>query len=77
MDYVQFENPEMLNDFISAWRATGHQRFGYLYGRYDVYDQVRCVTRRLVHSAKCRPRKLVADVCRELLVTSVRGTSFE
>lgn len=42
MDYVQFENPEMLNDFITAWRLTGHQRVGYLYGRYEVYDQVRC-----------------------------------
>jgi len=30
----------MVDSFISFWRSTGLQRFGYLYGRYEPYDEV-------------------------------------
>lgn len=38
IDHVEFERSELVNDFIEAWRSTGTQRFGYLYGRYSKHD---------------------------------------
>ncbi|CAF3342319.1 unnamed protein product [Rotaria socialis] len=35
-----FENGNMVNRFLEYWRSSGHQRFGFLYGRYEVYDGV-------------------------------------
>ena len=40
VDHVEFETSEIVNQFISAWRQTGVQRFGYLYGRYEPYTEV-------------------------------------
>lgn len=34
VDHVEFEDPKMLDNFIGAWRATGRQRCGYLFGKY-------------------------------------------
>ena len=30
----------MVNRFLNYWRSSGHQRIGFLYGRYEVYDGV-------------------------------------
>ncbi len=30
----------MVNRFLNYWRLSGHQRIGFLYGRYEVYDGV-------------------------------------
>lgn len=38
MDYVEFECRELLDAFLRAWRDSGVQRAGYLYGRYEPYD---------------------------------------
>lgn len=35
-----FENGNMVNRFLNYWRSCGHQRIGFLYGRYEVYDGV-------------------------------------
>eukprot|EP00047_Mylnosiga_fluctuans_P005336 m.239897 g.239897 ORF g.239897 m.239897 type:complete len:584 (-) comp13565_c0_seq1:267-2018(-) len=40
VDYVEFETTTAVNEFVQAWRATGQQRAGWLYGRYDKYDAV-------------------------------------
>lgn len=40
VDYVQFERHAILDEFINWWRKTGTQRVGFLYGRYEPYDQV-------------------------------------
>jgi nuclear protein localization family protein 4 len=34
VDHIEFEDPKMLDTFIGAWRATGRQRCGYLFGKY-------------------------------------------
>lgn len=40
VDNIMFENGNMVNRFLNYWRSSGHQRIGFLYGRYEVYDKV-------------------------------------
>ncbi len=35
-----FENPQIVERFLDYWRKSGHQRIGFLYGRYEVHDRV-------------------------------------
>lgn len=35
-----FENPAIVDRFLDYWRKSGHQRIGYLYGRYEYHDGV-------------------------------------
>lgn len=62
MDYVQFEKPEILNRFIDAWRTSGFQRMGYLYGSYSVYDQVSQQGNRLFLSSALPPLELSLQI---------------
>lgn len=40
MDHVEFASALVVDGFISAWRSSGMQRFGYLLGRYEAYPEV-------------------------------------
>ncbi len=40
VDNIMFENGNMVDRFLNYWRSSGHQRIGFLYGRYEVYDGV-------------------------------------
>merc|ERR1712071_589175 len=40
VDHIVFENPMLVERFLHYWRATGTQRMGFLYGRYDVHLDV-------------------------------------
>lgn len=35
-----FENSELVERFLNYWRITGHQRIGFLYGRYEVHPDI-------------------------------------
>ncbi|VEL22897.1 unnamed protein product [Protopolystoma xenopodis] len=38
IDYVQFENGQLMEDFLDYWRQTGRQRVGLMLGRYAHFD---------------------------------------
>ena len=40
VDNIMFENREIVDRFLNYWRITGHQRMGYLYGRYVPHPDV-------------------------------------
>lgn len=40
VDHVEFETSAVVDGFLQAWRKTGVQRFGYLYGRYEPHLDV-------------------------------------
>eukprot|EP01147_Barroeca_monosierra_P002644 gene2644-5546_t len=40
VDYVEFETYDILDKFLQAWRATGVQRAGFMYGTYEEYEMV-------------------------------------
>ena len=40
VDYIQFENPMLMERFLDYWRKTGNQRIGFLYGRYEHHKDV-------------------------------------
>ena len=40
IDYVQFENPFIVDRFLNYWRSSGNQRIGIMYGTFEHYDKV-------------------------------------
>ncbi|KAI9013903.1 NPL4 family-domain-containing protein [Phycomyces nitens] len=40
VDHVEFSSASVVDNFLNAWRDSGCQRFGYLYGRYEPYLDV-------------------------------------
>lgn len=40
VDNISFENQYLVNRFLDFWRRSGHQRVGFLIGRYEVHPDV-------------------------------------
>ena len=40
VDHLEIASTDIIDRFLQAWRRTGLQRFGWLIGRYEPYDEV-------------------------------------
>nr|XP_040240428.2 nuclear protein localization protein 4 homolog [Anopheles coluzzii] len=40
VDNVMFENTGIVERFLNYWRTTGHQRIGFLFGKYEIHPDV-------------------------------------
>ena len=40
VDNVCFQNREVMDRFLERWRSTGQQQAGWLFGKYDVHEDV-------------------------------------
>lgn len=40
VDHVEFADHTIIDQFLQAWRSTGAQRFGWLIGHYEPYEEV-------------------------------------
>jgi nuclear protein localization family protein 4 len=40
VDHLEFADPTIIDRFLHAWRVTATQRFGWLIGRYEPYEEV-------------------------------------
>jgi len=40
VDHLEIASTEIIDLFLKSWRSTGLQRFGWLIGRYEPYDEV-------------------------------------
>ncbi|XP_076653161.1 nuclear protein localization 4 isoform X1 [Halictus rubicundus] len=66
VDNVMFENPTLVERFLNYWRDTGHQRIGYLYGRYEIHTDVPLGIRAVVAAIYEPPQESAKDSIRLL-----------
>ncbi|XP_076243670.1 nuclear protein localization 4 isoform X2 [Calliopsis andreniformis] len=66
VDNVMFENPSLVERFLNYWRSTGHQRVGYLYGRYEIHTDVPLGIRAVVAAIYEPPQESAKDNIRLL-----------
>ncbi|XP_012147507.1 nuclear protein localization 4 isoform X1 [Megachile rotundata] len=66
VDNVMFENPSLVERFLNYWRNTGHQRIGYLYGRYEIHTDVPLGIRAVVAAIYEPPQESTKDTIRLL-----------
>ncbi|XP_044016289.1 nuclear protein localization protein 4 homolog isoform X3 [Aphidius gifuensis] len=61
VDNVVFENANLVERFLNYWRSTGHQRLGYLLGRYEIHSDVPLGIRAVVTAIYEPPQESTKD----------------
>jgi len=67
VDHIVFENPILVERFLHYWRATGSQRIGFLYGRFDVHLDVPLGIKGIVAAIYEPPQESTRDSVKLLL----------
>jgi nuclear protein localization family protein 4 len=62
VDNVMFENAHLVERFLNYWRSTGHQRIGFLYGRYEIHTDVPLGIRATVAAIYEPPQVITSSV---------------